>query len=87
MNKNLSDAMKNFWENKSLFEMSEINSKRSDTIKRSCIYMKKGSRSYPCKIDLVLSHLAKGHLIVSTPKNRDKVKKFIGEIPDVFFTK
>ena len=89
MNNNLSDAMKNFWETKTEVDMIEINAKRSDTIKNSCIYMKKeiGSRSYPCKIEHVFDRLARGHLIVSTPKNRNKAEKIFKGIPEVFFTK
>lgn len=89
MNENLSYAMKNFWQTKSQDDMIEINAKKSDTIKNSCIYMKKdtSSRSYPCKIEYVFDRLASGHLIVSTPKNRNKAEKIFKGIPDIFFTK
>lgn len=89
MNTNLSDAMKKLWESKSQSEMDNINSKRGDAIKNNCIYLRKtdSDRSYPCNKELLLAKLALGHLIVSTPKNRDKVKNFIGEVPEIFFTK
>ena len=87
MNENLSTAMKNFWDNKSNDEMDKINSKRSNTIKNTCIYMSNGSRSYPCKYTLVLDRLSNGHLIIDTPLNRNKVKQFIGEVPNIFFVK
>lgn len=88
MNTNLSEAMKKLWESKSQIEMDNINSKRGDTLKNSCVYMRADHyRSYPCKKEMVLDKLAIGHLIVSTPKNRDKVKSFLGEVPEIFFTK
>lgn len=86
MNENLSDAMKTFWDSKTSEEMEKINSKRSNSIKKTCIYMSNGTRSYPCNYTLVLDRLSKGHLIVNTPLNKYKVKQFIGEVPSIYFT-
>ena len=78
--------MKKFWKEKSKSEKDYINSKRSETIKSTCIYMKENNRSYPCKIELVLDRLAKGHKIVNTEKNKEKVESILGYFPDIFYS-
>ena len=83
---NISRSMKEFWNNKSKEELLIINSKRSNSLKNKCIWVKKeGEKPFPCNIELLLSKLAEGYLIVNTSKNKEKVYAFFKEIPDFFY--
>ena len=83
---NISRSMKEFWNNKTKEELLTINSKRSDSLKNKCIWVKKeGEKPFPCNIELLLSKLAEGYLIVNTSKNKEKVDAFFKEIPDFFY--
>ena len=85
-NKSISESMKKFWEIKSKSYIDEVNKKRSNTLKNQCIWLKKeNEKPFPCNIELVLSKLADGYLIVNTEKNLKKVYSFFGEVPDFFF--
>ena len=85
-NKNISDSMKLFWQNKDEDDINEINLKRSQTLKTQCIWLKKeGEKPFPCNIEFVLSKLAEGYLIVNTLKNKEKVFSYFGDIPSFFW--
>lgn len=87
-NSSISDSMKVFWEKKGRKYLEETNLKRSISLKSQCIWLKKeGEKPFPCNIELVLSKLADGFLIVNTKKNKDKVFNFFGEVPDFFWAK
>ena len=78
--------MKEFWNKKSQEELVRINSKRSESLKNKCIWVKKeGEKPFPCNIELLLSKLAEGYLIVNTAKNKEKVDIFFKEIPSFFY--
>jgi hypothetical protein len=78
--------MKEFWNKKSQEELVRINSKRSESLKNKCIWVKKeGEKPFPCNIELLLSKLAEGYLIVNTTKNKEKVDIFFKEIPSFFY--
>lgn len=86
--KSISDSMKKFWEEKGKTFLEEANKKRSDTLKNQCIYLKKeGSKPFPCNIELILSKLSEGYLIVNTKRNKEKVYNYFGEVPDFFWAK
>lgn len=86
--KNISEAMKEFWGNKKNIEVLEINIKRSNALKNKCIWMKKeNEKPFPCNIELILSKLSEGYLIVNTIKNREKVESFFQEFPEFFYAK
>tara|TARA_B100001989_G_C24422957_1_gene404979 strand:+ start:114 stop:392 length:279 start_codon:yes stop_codon:yes gene_type:complete len=86
--KSISDSMKKFWEEKGKTFLEEVNKKRSDTLKNQCIYLKKeGSKPFPCNIELILSKLSEGYLIVNTARNKEKVYNYFGEVPDFFWAK
>jgi len=85
-NKAISDSMKKFWEGKGKDFLLEVNKKRSKTLKKQCIYIKKeGEKPFPCNIEFLLSKLSEGYLIVNTEKNKEKVYRFFGEIPEFFW--
>jgi len=85
-NKVISESMKKFWEEKGKDFLEEVNKKRSNTLKSQCVYLKKeGEKPFPCNIELILSKLAEGYLIVNTRKNKEKIYKFFGEVPDFFW--
>jgi hypothetical protein len=85
-NENISGAMKKFWEEKGKEYLSAVNEKRSDSLKKQCIWLKKeDEKPFPCNIELVLSKLASGYLLVNTSKNKEKVYCFFGEVPDFFW--
>lgn len=85
-NKNISDSMKLFWQNKDEDDINEINLKRSQTLKTQCVWLKKeGEKPFPCNIEFVLSKLAEGYLIVNTLKNKEKVFSYFGDIPSFFW--
>jgi hypothetical protein len=85
-NKAISESMKKFWEEKGKDFLSEVNKKRSETLKNQCVYLKKeGEKPFPCNIELILSKLSEGYLIVSTTKNKEKVYNYFGEVPDFFW--
>jgi hypothetical protein len=87
-NKAISESMKKFWEEKSKDFIDEVNKKRSKTLKNQCIYLKKeGEKPFPCNIELILSKLSEGYLIVNTEKNREKINNYFGEVPDFFWAK
>lgn len=87
-NSKISESMKTFWEEKGKVYLKEINRKRSESLRNQCIWLKKeGEKPFPCNIELVLSKLADGFLIVNTKKNKDKVFSFFGEVPDFFWAK
>ena len=78
-NSKISESMKTFWEEKGKESLKEINRKRSESLRNQCIWLKKeGEKPFPCNIELVLSKLADGFLIVNTKKNKDKVFSFFG---------
>jgi len=82
----ISRSMKEFWNKKSQEELVRINSKRSESLKNKCIWVKKeGEKPFPCNIELLLSKLAEGYLIVNTTKNKEKVDIFFKEIPSFFY--
>jgi len=85
-NKAISDSMKTFWEEKGKSYLEEVNRKRSNTLKEKCIYLKKeGEKPFPCNIELILSKLSEGYLIVNTEKNKSKVYRYFGEVPGFFW--
>lgn len=82
---NLSKAMKEFWESKTLEEINEINNKRSMT-NSECIYIKKvGFRSQACNPEEILDKLCLGYKIIKTKKNLSKIKKYFDSLPEEFF--
>ena len=85
-NKSISASMKKFWEEKGKDFIKEVNKKRSDTLKNQCVYLKKeGEKPFPCNIELILSKLSEGYLIVNTEKNKEKIYNYFGEVPDFFW--
>jgi hypothetical protein len=85
-NKAISESMKKFWEEKGKDFLEEANKKRSNTLKKQCVYLKKeGEKPFPCNIELILSKLAEGYLIVNTKKNKEKIYNFFGEVPEFFW--
>lgn len=87
-NENISNSMKLFWQSKDIDYLNEVNKKRSETILNECVWIKKeGEKPFPCKIELILLKLAQDYLIVNTQKNKKKLNKIFGEIPDFYFTK
>ena len=85
-NRSISESMKKFWEEKGRDYLDKTNKKRSTSLKTQCIWLKKeGEKPFPCNIELVLSKLAEGFLIVNTEKNKEKVYNFFGEIPSFFW--
>lgn len=87
-NKSISEGMKKFWQDKESEYLAKVNQKRSNTLKNQCIWLKKeNEKPFPCNIELILSKLAEGYLIVNTEKNIEKVYNFFGEVPDFFFAK
>lgn len=84
--KKISNSMKNFWKEKGDSFLKNANKKRSNTLKNSCVWLKKeNGKPFPCNIELVLSKLSEGYLLVNTEKNRNKIFKTFGEIPDFFW--
>lgn len=80
--------MKKFWQDKENEYLAKVNQKRSNTLKNQCIWLKKeNEKPFPCNVELILSKLAEGYLIVNTEKNIEKVYNFFGEVPDFFFAK
>ena len=70
-NRNISESMKKFWDDKDKDYLDKINKKRSESLKNQCIWLKKeGEKPFPCNIELVLSKLSDGYLIVNTEKNK-----------------
>lgn len=87
-NKSISEGMKKFWQDKENEYLAKVNQKRSNTLKNQCIWLKKeNEKPFPCNVELILSKLAEGYLIVNTEKNIEKVYNFFGEVPDFFFAK
>ena len=87
-NKVISESMKKFWEEKGKAFLDKTNKKRSESLKKQCIYLKKaGEKPFPCNIELILSKLSEGYLIVNTVKNKEKVYNYFGEVPDFFWAK
>ena len=87
-NRNISKSMIEFWKNKEQNYIQEVNKKRSESLKNQCIWLKKeGEKPFPCNIELILSKLSNGYLIVDTKKNRGKVFNYFGEVPDFFWAK
>lgn len=87
MSENISKGMKNFWKNKSAEEMTQINSKRSDSNSR-CVYIKIGeSRPQACNIENLFSKIAEGYRVIRSEKNKAKIEKFFTSFPENFFTK
>jgi len=87
-NENISKAMKKFWEEKGREFLEETNKKRSNTLKKQCVYLKKeGEKAFPCSIEFVLSKLSEGYFLVSTEKNKEKISNYFGEVPDFFWIK
>ena len=85
-NRAISDSMKKFWEEKGKDFLLEANKKRSNTLKKQCVYLKKeGEKPFPCNIELILTKLAEGYLLVNTEKNKKKVYNIFGEVPDFFW--
>ena len=85
-NENISKSMKIFWQNKNIDELNKINKKRSETLLNECVWIKKeGEKPFPCKIEYLLSKLSQGFLIVNTEKNKEKLIKVFGEIPEFLF--
>lgn len=86
MSKNISNAMKKFWSNKSEDEMKIINVARSISASK-CIYIKKDeiSRAEACNINVLLIKLAEGYKICNTSKNIDKIKNMNLIIPNEYF--
>jgi len=85
-NKAISESMKKFWEEKGKDFLEETNKKRSNTLKSQCVYLKKEvEKPFPCNIELILTKLAEGYLIVNTDKNKEKIYNFFGEVPDFFW--
>lgn len=85
-NRNISESMKKFWNDKDKDYLDKTNKKRSESLKNQCIWLKKeGEKPFPCNIELVLSKLSDGYLIVNTEKNKEKVNSFFGEVPDFFW--
>ena len=85
-NRAISQSMKEFWNNKSQEFLEEVNKKRSSTLKNTCIWLKKeGEKPFPCKLEMTLSKLSEGYLIVNTIKNKEKVFSIFGEIPEYFW--
>lgn len=75
-----------FWKNKEQNYIEEVNKKRSESLRKQCIWLKKeGGKPFPCNIELILTKLSKGYLIVDTKKNREKVYNFFGEVPNFFW--
>ncbi len=86
-NKAISNSMKKFWEKKGKKYLKDVNSKRSESLKEHCIWVKKeGEKPFPCNAELILSKLAEGYLLVNTEKNKEKVYKYFGEVPDFFWS-
>ena len=87
-NKVISESMKKFWEEKGKAFLEKTNKKRSESLKKQCIYLKKeGEKPFPCNIELILSKLSEGYLIVNTAKNKEKVYSYFGEVPNFFWAK
>ena len=87
-NKVISESMKKFWEEKGKAFLEKTNKKRSESLKKQCIYLKKeGEKPFPCNIELILAKLSEGYLIVNTAKNKEKVYSYFGEVPDFFWAK
>lgn len=85
-NRAISESMKKFWKEKGKNYLEETNKKRSDTLKNQCIWIKKeDEKPFPCNVELILSKLSEGFLIVNTKKNKEKVYSFFGEVPDFFW--
>ena len=85
-NRSISESMKKFWRSKGKNYLEQANKKRSETLKNQCIWLKKeGEKPFPCNVELVLSKLAEGFLIVDTEKNKVKVYNFFGEVPYFFW--
>jgi len=84
MSINISDAMIQFWKNKTDTEKLEINQKRAISNSK-CIYIKKdkNSRSQACNPDDLIDYLILGYKICKTPKNLMKLEFY--EIPNEFF--
>lgn len=83
-NKNISNAMKKFWSEKSEEEKEEINLKRSVSNSK-CIYIIKPTqqKARAINFDNLIEYLALGYKICNTDKNKKKLKDF--EIPNDFF--
>lgn len=85
-NSNISESMIKFWDSKSKEYLEKTNKKRSQSLKNQCIWLKReGEKPFPCNIELVLSKLSEGFLLVNTKKNKEKIYSFFGEIPDFFW--
>ena len=85
MSKTISKAMKDFWSQKSKEEMTQINSKRSNS-NSQCIYIiKKGERVRACRIENIFSKIAEGYKVVKSRKNLKKIKKNFNSFPENFF--
>jgi len=85
-NKAITESIKKFWEEKGKDFLKETNKKRSNTLKSQCVYLKKeGEKPFPCNIELILSKLSEGYLIVNTKKNKEKVYRYFGEVPSFFW--
>lgn len=85
-NRNISESMKKFWEQKEKEYIDSVNEKRSSTLKNQCIWLKKEKeKPFPCNVESVLSKLSEDFLLVNTKKNKEKVYNFFGDIPDFFW--
>ena len=85
-NRNISESMKKFWDSKGKDYLEETNKKRSNTLKKQCIWLKKeDEKPFPCNVEQILNKLSEGFLIVNTQKNKEKVYAFFGEVPDFFW--
>ena len=85
-NQNISNSMKKFWEEKGKDFLEDANKKRSNSLKKNCIWIKKeDSKPFPCNIEIILSKLSEGYLLVNTKKNKEKVYNYFGEVPDFFW--
>ena len=80
--------MKKFWEDKGKDFVLEVNKKRSESLKKKCVWIKKEKQKpFPCNIEIILSKLSEGYLLVDTKKNREKVSEYFNEVPDFFWAK
>ena len=85
-NQNISNSMKKFWDEKGKDFLEEVNKKRSSSLKNNCIWIKKENcKPFPCNVEIILSKLSEGYLLVNTEKNKEKVYNFFGEVPDFFW--
>lgn len=84
MSKEISNAMKKFWSEKTDLEKEQINLKRSISNSK-CIYIIKPEqqKAQACNIDNLIDYLSLGYKICNTDKNRSKLKDF--EFPNDFF--